>query len=196
MPNMVKIGRTSRLEVEERMKELYSTGVPVPFVCFYACRVKNAARVEKDIHFAFGDQRVNANREFFKIAPERVQAVLKHFQVEEVTNDINREIEEETDATDQESAKKLYREQRRPNLRFDVIGISDGSIIKFRDTEQSVKVVGDRKVDLNGEIMSLTMATRRLLGKPDNYPIQPSPYWTFNGMPLIDIYESFHSTDE
>lgn len=47
MPGIVKIGKTTQLEVEERMKQLYSTGVPVPFDCVFACKVKNATTVEK-----------------------------------------------------------------------------------------------------------------------------------------------------
>ena len=35
MPGLVKIGMTSRLEITQRMKELYnSTGVPLPFVSY------------------------------------------------------------------------------------------------------------------------------------------------------------------
>ena len=35
MPNMVKIGKTTR-DVELRLADLYSTGVPLPFECEYA----------------------------------------------------------------------------------------------------------------------------------------------------------------
>ena len=35
-PNLVKIGITTREEVEIRMSELYTTGVPLPFECVYA----------------------------------------------------------------------------------------------------------------------------------------------------------------
>lgn len=49
MPGLVKIGKTTQLEVNERMKQLYSTGVPVPFDCAFACKVKDATEVEK--HF-------------------------------------------------------------------------------------------------------------------------------------------------
>lgn len=33
MPGLVKIGMTTRSDIDARMKELYSTGVPVPFDC-------------------------------------------------------------------------------------------------------------------------------------------------------------------
>ena len=35
-PNLVKIGITTRDEVQVRMAELYTTGVPLPFKCVYA----------------------------------------------------------------------------------------------------------------------------------------------------------------
>ena len=38
MPGMVKIGKTGR-EVEARLNDLYTTGVPLPFECAYAARV-------------------------------------------------------------------------------------------------------------------------------------------------------------
>lgn len=42
MPGLVKIGMTTRESIDTRMKELYSTGVPVPFDCEYACEVKTS----------------------------------------------------------------------------------------------------------------------------------------------------------
>ena len=40
MPGLVKIGMTTQKEIEQRMKELYTTGVPLPFECQFACKVK------------------------------------------------------------------------------------------------------------------------------------------------------------
>ena len=36
MPGMVKIGMTERSEMDARLKELYTTGVPLPFDCKFA----------------------------------------------------------------------------------------------------------------------------------------------------------------
>lgn len=46
MPGLVKIGKTSRDEVQTRLNELYSTGVPVPFDCASAARVEDESKVE------------------------------------------------------------------------------------------------------------------------------------------------------
>ena len=40
MPGLVKIGMTTQEDIDKRMKELYTTGVPVPFECKFACKVK------------------------------------------------------------------------------------------------------------------------------------------------------------
>ena len=194
MPGLVKIGKTSRSDIEFRMKELFSTGVPVPFECNYACRVENASVAEKKIHFAFGDVRVNPNREFFKIEPSRVVAILQLLQIEEVTKEVNNEISSEIDASDRASVESL--KSRRPNLNFSELEIPVGSVLKFRSGPEEVRVIGDKKVEYQGKEYNLTAVTRKILGHPDGYAIQPSPFWSYNGQRLIDIYERFHSEDE
>lgn len=69
MPGLVKIGMTAQEDIDKRMKELYTTGVPVPFECQYACKVdkNDCLKIEKALHKAFEPNRVNATREFFRI---------------------------------------------------------------------------------------------------------------------------------
>ena len=52
MPNMVKIGKTTR-DVELRLADLYSTGVPLLFECEYAAKVK-AKAIGGNNNIAFG----------------------------------------------------------------------------------------------------------------------------------------------
>lgn len=195
MPGIIKVGITGQSDVEGRMKQLYTTGVPVPFECNYACKVKDASEAEKALHFAFGDSRVNPNREFFKIAPERIVAVLKLLQLEEVTLQVTKEIESETDDDDRQSGERLKR-TRRPVMNFTELGIPVGAILKFRDGTEEVKILGDRRVEYQGEETSLTAATRKILGHADDYPLQPSPYWSYNGKSLYDLYDEYHSEEE
>jgi len=195
MPGLVKIGMTTQLEVEERMKQLYGTGVPVPFDCAFACQVKNAKDVEKALHFAFGAGRINPNREFFKIEPERVMAILKLLEVEDITSQFEQTIESEVPLADKQAARNL-KEARRPRMDFHDLGIPNGSILISKNGQSEATVVGARKVNFCGTACSLTAATRKLLGLPNDYALQPSPHWTFNGKTLNEIYEEFHSTTE
>ena len=68
MPGYVKIGKTTG-DLIARIKQLDGTGVPLPFTCFYASKVVDCDFVEARLHDAFADQRVRANREFFRVAP-------------------------------------------------------------------------------------------------------------------------------
>lgn len=73
MPGLVKIGMTNRSSLDERMKELYGTGVPVPFTCEFACKVKNAdtKKLETALHISFEPFRINTNVSFLKSNPSR-----------------------------------------------------------------------------------------------------------------------------
>ena len=64
MLNIVKIGKTTR-DVELRLADLYSTGIPLPFECEYAAKVKDVDKTEKAFHTAFEPSRVNPKREFY-----------------------------------------------------------------------------------------------------------------------------------
>lgn len=195
MPGIVKIGKTTQLEVEERMKQLYGTGVPVPFDCAFACQVKDATEVEKALHFAFGAGRINPNREFFKIEPERVIAVLKLLKVEDITTQVEQTIESDVTPADKQSAQNL-KDARRPRMNFHELSIPNGSVLVSKDGQFEATVIGDKKVQFNGASCSLTAATRKILNLPDDYALQPSPHWTFNGKTLKEIYDAFHNAAE
>ena len=86
MPNLIKIGIAS--DINERMKQLYSTGVPLPFTCEYAGLVENASKVEKAFHYAFAHNRLHDRREFFEIEPSQAIVLLKLLCKEEVTHQV------------------------------------------------------------------------------------------------------------
>ena len=64
MPGLVKIGMTTQEDIDKRMKELYTTGVPVPFECKFACKVKKSdcLKIEKALHKAFDPQRIGLQK--------------------------------------------------------------------------------------------------------------------------------------
>ena len=66
MPDLVKIGKTTR-DVSLRLSDLYTTGVPLPFECEYAAKVRNVDETEKAFHEAFGPNRINIKRHCFVI---------------------------------------------------------------------------------------------------------------------------------
>ena len=72
--DIVKIGLTSGT-VEKRMKELHTTGVPTPFEKYASIKTSKYEEVERFMHHSISllseGSRVNDNREFFQIGPEK-----------------------------------------------------------------------------------------------------------------------------
>ena len=184
MPGIVKIGKTSRDSVDARLNELYSTGVPVPFECAFAGRIADEGKVERAFHMAFGPYRINPKREFFEIEPEQAIALLELMVIENVTPQLQQEADSVDEST-KEASKKL--KARRPVQNYVEMGIPIGSILEFTQGDSKCEVVSGRRVKFNGEDYSLTALTKQLL--ETDSPLQPSPYWSYQGKKLSKIYE-------
>ncbi len=183
MPGIVKIGKTSRGSVDARLNELYSTGVPVPFECAFAGRVADETKTEKAFHLAFGPYRLNPKREFFQIEPEQAIALLELMITEDVTPALQAEADKvDTDA--KAASEKL--KAIRPVQNFIEMGIPEGSVLQFTQSDETCMVLNGRRVSHNGKETSLTALTKKLLDT--DRPLRPSPYWQFNGRRLTDIY--------
>ena len=66
MPGLLKIGYTEKT-VEERVKSLYSTGVPMQFVIELSKYVYEPRKKEQYLHMLFNQYRCDKKREFFAI---------------------------------------------------------------------------------------------------------------------------------
>lgn len=190
MPGLVKIGFTTFDDAKKRIDGLYSTGLPFPFTIEFVCKVPNAAEVEKAMHIAFGPDRVNLKREFFKIDPGQAIAILKLLHIEETTAQVSQQPQEgDVDAQSVVAAEQF--KKKRPNFNFDEMEIPIGSELLCTANDAKVIVGAPKKVTLDGEIMSLTAATRQVLQL--EYSVAPGPYWTYNGRLLREIYNETYN---
>ncbi len=185
MPNLVKIGKTTRSDVKTRMSELYSSGVPYQFECVYAVEVNDCSTVEKALHVAFNPNRVNPKREFFSIDPEQAIAILKLLGTKNVTPMLNNDLNSNVSATELEAVKQA--KKKRPNINYFEMGLEKGTLMTFaNDSEITVTIASEKKVIYNEEEMSLTRATKELLEL--DYAVQPTKYWLVDGKNLRDIW--------
>lgn len=180
MSGYVKIGKTST-SLEQRIRELSSsTSIPYPFTCFYACTVKDASFVERKLHDAFDNNRVNPRREFFQIAPERVVAALKLAEIENITP--KTDIVESQE--DQRSLNQV-RAEIRARFNFKMVDIPIGAELIFsRDENIKAKVIDKRHVEYNGKTISLSEAAKQALNV--GYLVQGPAYWIYEGETLDD----------
>lgn len=189
MPGLVKIGKTTRKEINKRLRDLYygATGVPCNFECAHAYRVpvEKLNEYERSIHSYFEKQgkRINKDREFFNITPQEVDDVFKLLKIggsvfdDEVKTEMKAELEKVT----QEEAKRT----RRKNMDFFELGLRVGDTLAYtRDHNITCTIASNRSVNFAGRLgVSLSSITKELVG----YPVQPSMFWLANGVPLITI---------
>ena len=198
MPGIVKIGMTEKQSIEKRMKDLYGTGVPLPFKCEFACYVKasDCKRIEQALHTAFAPNRVNANREFFRIDPLQAIAILEIFQQRNATEEVTQEIE--NDLTPDDKAAQEKAKSKRPPLDFFEMGLKASDVLVYKHDESITCFVEDnRHVNYNGESISLSPLTAQLLGGNAKY-VQPTPHWIVreSGRLLLDVYDERYPMEE
>jgi len=186
MPNYVKIGRTTNLH--QRMKSLYRTQVPLPFECFYACTVENGAEVERWLFDIFEDRRVRKDREFFEISPERVAVALREKSIKDVTP--------RGTYTESEEDKVALNKARtnRDRFNFKMVDIPVGAELIFSRGENiKAKVVDNRNIEFNSEIISLSSSAQKILGY--DYKVAGTLYWMYEGETLDERRRRFESEE-
>lgn len=194
MPGLVKIGCTTG-KVEERIKALSSdTGVPVAFQCHFAAQVDGMAAKEKTLHQLFSDKRVNPNREFFQVGPEKVVLAISMGSFTEVTPgkvDISNE--------EVQAFEKAADTKKRAKINLDAIGIQPGDVLTLsRDEDVHATVLTGNRVDYDGQQMSLSASALAALHKLGytSTTASGSAYWMFDGKTLDEIRIAKEAADE
>ena len=83
LPGLTKIGCTRRLNPSIRIKELSSSSLPEPFHAHCFVFSDDCFELENNIHKYFDKERVNPDREFFRIEPkEAIDALKEIFNVD------------------------------------------------------------------------------------------------------------------
>ena len=71
------------------------------------------------------------------------------------------------------------------------MGIPKGGVLYSVADDSTAIVIAPKRVCFRDEEMSLTAATRIMRNL--DYSVQPSPYWTYNGRSLRDIYNETYT---
>jgi len=189
MPGYVKIGKTST-SLEQRIRELSaSTSVPLPFTCFYACTVNNAAFVEHQLHDAFDNNRINPRREFFQISPERIVSALKLAEIENVTPK-----KDFVESQEDQHALNQARAEMRAKFNFKMVNIPIGAELIFsRDENIKAVVVDNKSINFNNNTTSLSASAQKILGY--DYGVQGTAYWVYDGETLDERRKRLESED-
>ena len=97
LPGLVKLGCTRRLNPALRVRELSSSSLPEPYHAHCFVFSDNCFELENNIHKYFDKERVNPDREFFRIEPKEAINVLK-----EIFNVDVHFVDEDCDESDED----------------------------------------------------------------------------------------------
>ncbi len=182
MLDIVKIGKTSN-PIEQRLKELNNTSVPLPFSCYYAAEVSDADHIEKMLHAAYDDSRINPSREFFSISPEAARTILKEFEISDRTVSEQFETEAEEAAFKRVAKVKSF-------FDFEELNIKPGELLEFtRDSTITATVHDQSTIDFDGKITSLSGATVDILNpnRDSNARYNGVLFWKYKGQTLYQL---------
>ena len=189
--NWVKIGKSQRLP-NVRSKELFNTAVPLPYEIYATLETEKFNQAERIIHRSIdriSDLRINKNREFFNISPEKAYEILLDIKMllgEEASVELfgdNIEVEENT-----------IKGSRPRGERFDfyIKGLKDGDQVTFID-DHNIKaiVANNRQVLYEGELWYLSALTRELYTRRNQVipsgSYQGPKYFLYKGIKLNEL---------
>jgi hypothetical protein len=183
----VKIGKSKRIP-DVRSKELFNTAVPLPYEIYAFLKTEKYSEAERMIHRSIdriSDLRINKNREFFNIDPEKAYDILCDIQFllgDEASVELfGDNVEVESD----ENGRKVRGE------RFDFYqrGLKNGDVVHFIDDHEITAIVANnRQVLYKDQLWYLSALARELYTRKNK--VSPSgsyqgpAYFLFNGIKL------------
>ena len=152
----VKIGMTSNME--ERLKTLDNTSVPLPFEKYATLKTAKYQKAEKLVHHyieRFTNLRIRDNREFFNVRPEEALSIFR--EVAELLDDAV--IEEFSSKAKKPTSKAKERKEKTveiPSVKEDIVSV--GSSPRFC----SKKILPQYFIHLNSRLIRETMDELRI----------------------------------
>ncbi len=193
MPGLIKIGITEG-SVEDRIKGLDNTSLPLPFRFHYAIESDRFKQIEAHMHDAFADFRVRQNREFFRLDPERAVAALSISGAPEIKLgnsmiDSEGKVFAETPGEQKTSRKRFS---------FSAVNVPIGAELKFtRDKTKLCKVVSDTEVEYQSHRYSLSGLAAELISELgyEWKAIQGPKFFEYNDKTLSELREALIETE-
>ena len=186
MPGYTKIGLTRANDVTARLKQLDTTSVPLPFECVFAAKVPDCRKVERTLHFVFGEKRARLGREFFRVDPDVVRAILELVAVRDVEE---AEANPSLTPIEQEAIAEERTERAKP-LSFDQLGLGSGTVLSFsKDPDITCQVAGLRSVLFRGQELSLSAAALIVIREMgyEWSTVRGAEYWMHDGVKLAQM---------
>ena len=184
--NCIKIGYS--VDVERRVKELSGSGLPYDYEIYCTYEIPASQKADKSLHRLIQmlnpSLRITPNREFFDIAPEVAYKMFEEMAVMHGREDKLKLYK--NDEIDKEESHK-----RGEPFSFTKCQIPIGStIVYIYDETITAKVVDDRKIEYQSEIMYMTTLAKKLTNKS---VIRGPECFKYNDTLLTELYNRYQA---
>jgi len=196
-PTLFKMGYTTKKSVEER--GLSASNLPEAFQVIREYECDDYEETEKLFHDTFEPFRYYSQldgrgkqTEFFSVVclGNAVAWMDKLKGLTDITEEAEAEVEAIAEAEEKTNKDFFDKSKvvRRSVFDFYEMGIPKGANLQFvRDPSIYVKVINNKQVEYDGKPISFSLLTAQLLKSRAKYA-HPTPYWTYEGKNLRDIY--------
>jgi len=179
---LIKIGRTDNFNARMTILEQNGYWNVSGLKRFYAVKVDDYIEKEKLIHTIFSKSQV-ANSELFALDKNLAKDMLDAFEGEIIYPEQPKK---------QTNVPVIDKKKKKSHTKFNMVNIPIGSTLVFiRDPTKTVTTVDDiNKVNLNGEIMSISEAASRLRGKDNRgkyLSTRGQGWFTYNGRLITEL---------
>lgn len=121
LPGLVKVGYTTRIDINQRLREFNQAGLPYPYEKAYALWVEEPRLIEQRVH-----QALPAHRDYpgwFRCSVERARETIKKIAGPEAETETDRRIAEaRAEQAAAEAEQERLRERERKFIEIDLRG--------------------------------------------------------------------------
>lgn len=185
--NCIKIGYS--VDVERRVRDLSGSGLPYDYEIYCTYEIPASQKADKVLHKLIQmlnpNLRITPNREFFDLSPEVAYKMFEAMAIMHGRED-KLKLYENSEIDKEESHKKGK------VFSFTKCQIPIGAeLVYVNDENITARVVDDRKIEYQGEIMYMTTLAKKLTGK--TVGIQGPLFFKYNGELLTEYYDKYQS---
>ncbi len=185
--NCIKIGYS--INVERRVKDLSGSGLPYDYEIYATYEIPASQKADKALHKIIQmlnpNLRITPNREFFDISPMEAYKMFEEMAIIHGREDKLKLYK--NDEVDKEETHK-----KGEVFSFTKCQIPVGAeIVYINDESVRPKVIDDRKIEYQGEILYMTTLVKKLTGK--TIGVCGPAFFTYNEIPLQDYYDKYQS---
>lgn len=187
--------------IEHRLNELNrSTAIPFAFriyATYQTTRKLSDIAVHELIDLLDSDLRTvekfngkKRQREFYAMSPKDAYQLLECIaKISGTENRLKKYLPTESELADERNAVEIERESKKAPFRFSMCKIKPGETVTSVDDPNIIAtVVDDKRVEYNGETMSLSVLAAIAKKRPGS-PQQGPKYFTYHGKVLIKLRE-------